>query len=102
VFLTIRSKSSNPMRAAAINAIPSLEDLNFVKLENALLCVNCELVVGETRSGNCPVCGSGALLGLSRLLGGTLHPPNTEPAVSQPSSVPGKRVGQMHFIGRAG
>ena len=66
------------MRINAINAAKGLEELNFVKLESALLCANCELIVSETRNGKCPVCDSGALLSLSRLLGGTLHPPATD------------------------
>jgi hypothetical protein len=52
-----------------MNANKGLEELNFVRLECALLCVNCELIVSETRSGKCPVCGSGALLDLARMLG---------------------------------
>lgn len=55
-----------------VNRIKALEELSFVKLESALLCVNCELIVSSSRGGKCPVCGSGALLGLARLLGGTL------------------------------
>jgi len=81
-----------------MNAIPALEELNFVKLETALLCVNCELVVSETRSGNCPVCGSGAVLSLSRLLGGSLHPSTGYPS-SQTSSVRSTRMGPIRLAG---
>jgi hypothetical protein len=62
------------MRLNVMKAVKGFEELNFVKLESALLCANCELIVSETRNGKCPVCDSGALLGLSRLLGGPLHP----------------------------
>ena len=50
------------------------DELNVVHLESALLCANCEMIVGETRNGKCPMCGSGAQLSLFRLLGGTLAP----------------------------
>ena len=46
-------------------------DLEFVPLQNAMLCVDCESVTG-TPHDTCPVCGSHSLLGLARLLGGTL------------------------------
>jgi hypothetical protein len=66
----------------SMNAIEGSEELNIIHLENALLCANCEMIVSETRNGKCPVCGSGAQLSLSRLLGGTLEHP------SQPASSP--------------
>jgi hypothetical protein len=66
------------MRLNVMKAVKGFEELNFVKLESALLCANCELIVSETRNGKCPVCDSGALLGLSRLLGGPLHPPTAD------------------------
>jgi hypothetical protein len=62
-----------------MNAIKGLEELNCIKLENALLCANCEMIVNESLNGRCPVCGSGALLGVSRLLGGTLERPCPQP-----------------------
>ncbi len=57
------------------NGTAEFRELNVVKLEDALLCANCEQIVSETLKGRCPVCGSTALLGLSRLLGGTLGRP---------------------------
>jgi hypothetical protein len=65
-----------------MNAIEASEELNIIHLENALLCANCEMIISETRNGKCPVCGSGAQLSLSRLLGGTLEHP------CQPASPP--------------
>ncbi len=68
------------MRTNAMKEISRSDELNVVHLESALLCANCEMIVSETRNGKCPVCGSGAQLSLSRLLGGTLAP------ISEPSS----------------
>jgi hypothetical protein len=62
-----------------MSAIKGLEELNCVRLETALLCANCESIVNESWNGKCPVCGSGALLGLSRLLGSTLDRPCPQP-----------------------
>ncbi len=62
------------MRANAMKETMHSDELNVVHLETALLCANCEMIVGETRNGKCPVCGSGAQLSLSRLLGGTVAP----------------------------
>lgn len=80
MFLSSGSKFSSSTRLNAMNTAKGLEELNFVRLESALLCANCELIVGETRNGKCPVCGSGALMSLSRLLGGALHPLDTDGA----------------------
>ena len=55
------------------------EELNAVRLEDAMLCANCEVIVSEMLRGRCPVCGSSALLGLSRLLGSTLHRASSRP-----------------------
>ena len=51
--------------------IEGLEELSFVKLGDAVLCANCEVISNETRDGCCSACGSRALLSVSRLLGGT-------------------------------
>jgi hypothetical protein len=67
------------MRAENMSAIKRLEDLNFVRLEQALLCANCELIVNEMLNGKCPVCHSGALLSVGRLLGGPLQDPCPKP-----------------------
>jgi hypothetical protein len=71
----------------SMNVIEGSEELNIIHLENALLCANCEMIVSETRNGKCPVCGSGAQLSVSRLLGGTLEHP------SQPASSPQHAAG---------
>ena len=41
---------------------------NLVRLQNAVLCANCE-VISEGLNGHCAACGSEALLNLNRLLG---------------------------------
>jgi hypothetical protein len=42
-----------------------------VPLQNAVLCVDCELVTAS-RCDECPVCGGRSLLGLAALMGGAL------------------------------
>ncbi len=42
-----------------------------VPLQNAVLCIDCELVT-SSRGTVCPVCGGHSLLGLATLMGGTL------------------------------
>jgi len=44
---------------------------NLIRLERAVLCANCE-VISETKNGRCAACGSQAILGLCRVLGGSL------------------------------
>jgi hypothetical protein len=44
---------------------------NLVRLHNAVLCANCE-VISEALNGHCASCGSQSLLSLSRVLGGTI------------------------------
>jgi hypothetical protein len=51
----------------------SFEELNLIRLADALLCANCELIVSESVNGGCPACGSHAMLSVSRALGGTLE-----------------------------
>ena len=46
---------------------------NLVRLQKAVLCANCE-VISEGLNGHCAGCGSQSLLGLSRVLGGTIEP----------------------------
>jgi hypothetical protein len=55
------------MRSEAI----AEQDLNAVRLQNAVLCVDCE-VVSNSPHERCLVCGSKSLFSLSRVLGGTL------------------------------
>ena len=46
-------------------------DVNFVSLQSAVFCVQCELL-SENNTMRCLACGSRALLSLSRVLGGSL------------------------------
>jgi putative methionine-R-sulfoxide reductase with GAF domain len=50
----------------------SLQDVNFISLQSAVFCVQCELI-SENSTSNCFGCGSQALLNLSRVLGGSLR-----------------------------
>src|SRR5882757_1101902 len=45
---------------------------HFLGLQTAVLCVACELI-SENNTPYCLACGSGALIGLSRVLGGSLR-----------------------------
>jgi GAF domain-containing protein len=47
-------------------------DVSFVSLHSAIFCVQCELL-SENNTPRCLACGSGAVLSLSRVLGGSLH-----------------------------
>ncbi len=47
----------------------ALQDLNFVPLQSAVLCADCEIIT-ENRGGHCRVCGGRALLSMARVLGG--------------------------------
>lgn len=46
--------------------------IHFLSLQTAIFCVQCELISANT-TPYCLACGSKAVLGLSRLLGGSLH-----------------------------
>ena len=50
----------------------AFKDVNFVPLQSATFCVQCEMISANPRS-YCLVCGSQALIGLSRVLGGSLR-----------------------------
>jgi len=50
----------------------TFKDVNFVPLQSATFCVQCELISASTKPF-CLACGSHALLGLSRVLGGSLR-----------------------------
>ena len=54
------------------------EELNLIRLADALLCANCELIVSECVNGGCPACGSRAMLSVSKALGGTLEGSQSE------------------------
>jgi putative methionine-R-sulfoxide reductase with GAF domain len=47
-------------------------DVSFVSLQLAVFCVECELLC-ENNTPRCLACGSGAVLSLSRILGGSLR-----------------------------
>src|SRR5215831_10515485 len=49
-----------------------LRDVNFLALQTAVFCVECELI-SENNTPNCMACGSQALLSLSRVLGGSIR-----------------------------
>jgi len=50
----------------------TFKDINFVPLQSATFCVQCELISTNNKP-YCLACGSPALLGLSRVLGGSLR-----------------------------
>jgi len=50
----------------------TFKDVNFVPLQSATFCVQCELI-STSNKPYCLACGSHALLGLSRVLGGSLR-----------------------------
>jgi putative methionine-R-sulfoxide reductase with GAF domain len=50
----------------------SFKDVNFVPLQSATFCVQCELISTNSKP-YCLACGSHALLGLSRVLGGSMR-----------------------------
>jgi hypothetical protein len=62
------------------------EELNLIRLSDALLCANCELIVNESFNGGCPACGSHALMQVSTALGGTLDEPRARHALPELSS----------------
>jgi len=49
----------------------TFKDVPFVPLQSATFCVQCELIMSSNKS-QCLACGSSALIGLSRVLGGSL------------------------------
>lgn len=50
----------------------AFRDVSFVPLQSATFCVQCEMISANPRS-YCLACGSQALIGLSRVLGGSLR-----------------------------
>lgn len=55
-----------------MSARNSLQQIHFLSLQTAIFCVQCELISANATPA-CLACGSHAVLGLSRLLGGSLH-----------------------------
>jgi putative methionine-R-sulfoxide reductase with GAF domain len=54
----------------------SFQDVNFVPLQSATFCIQCELI-STNSTPQCLACGSRAQLGLSRVLGGSLRTQQT-------------------------
>ncbi len=54
----------------------TFKDVNFVPLQSATFCVQCELISTNSKP-YCLACGSHALLGLSRVLGGSMRSQQT-------------------------
>lgn len=52
------------------------KELSTVSLQNAVFCVNCE-IISDSSQDVCAVCGSRSLLSLVRILGGTLWSRNS-------------------------
>ena len=50
----------------------TVADVNFVSLQSAVFCVQCELL-SDNNTPRCLACGSAAVLSLSRVLGGSLR-----------------------------
>src|SRR5580704_778367 len=48
------------------------QDISFITSPTAVFCVECELI-SKNNTPYCMACGSGALLSLSRVLGGSLR-----------------------------
>jgi hypothetical protein len=55
------------------------QDVDIVPLQTAVLCVDCESVT-DSRSNQCPVCGSHSIFNLFQVLGGTLFQHKTQDA----------------------
>ena len=53
------------------DSLPASRSLNAVALQNAVLCVECD-VVSDSPHDICMVCGSRSLINISRMLGGNL------------------------------
>ncbi len=54
----------------------TFKDVNFVPLQSATFCVQCELISTNSRP-YCLACGNQSLLSLSRVLGGSLRQQQT-------------------------
>src|ERR1700756_2757166 len=50
----------------------SASQIHFLSLQTAIFCVQCELISANT-TPSCLACGSKAVIGLSRMLGGSLR-----------------------------
>src|ERR1700719_2299160 len=61
----------------------AFKDVNFVPLQSATFCVQCELISTNSKP-YCLACGSHALLGLSRVLGGSTRNQQTAHLITDP------------------
>src|SRR3974377_2069024 len=57
------------------------KDVSFVPLQSATFCVQCELISANNKS-RCLACGSSAVIGLSRGLGGSLRHHTNAPLIT--------------------
>jgi GAF domain-containing protein len=64
--------STSGRRIASKMGFVSLQEINFISLQTAVFCAECEMI-SHNNTGNCFACGSQALLSLSRILGGTMR-----------------------------
>src|SRR5260370_40960729 len=83
----------------------TFQDVNFVPLQSATVCVQCELISTNSRP-YCLACGSHSLLNLSRVLGGSIRPQQTthlitEAALTNLSRAPLPTVPDADRPGRA-
>jgi GAF domain-containing protein len=86
-----------------------VRDITFLKLQPAVLCVECELI-SYNNTDHCLACGSRALLSLSRVLGGSLQAPPEPSVLMEPaldrllspvSMVPAYGLPQPAYLRRA-
>ncbi len=83
-------------------------DVNFISLQSAVFCVQCELL-SENNTPRCLACGSGAVLSLSRVLGGSLRGQQTTHLIADAEldrlvrsllyTVPRTAAAEQHQIG---
>jgi putative methionine-R-sulfoxide reductase with GAF domain len=71
LYVTCGSEDSAIMSGKTLYGA-TFKDVNFVPLQSATFCVQCELISNNSKP-YCLACGSHALLGLSRMLGGSMR-----------------------------
>src|ERR1700686_2851003 len=69
-------------------------DVNFLSLQSAIFCVQCE-VLSANNTPQCLACGSGAVLSLSRVLGGSLCGQQTAHLIADAEL---DRLGRLPFL----
>ncbi len=78
----------------------ALRDLNFVPLQGAVLCADCEIIT-ECRGGHCRICGGSALLSLARVLGGPIGPERAvllDPAEAEVNRLVEELIESAYFL----